>query len=113
VAVCALRGLDPAQARVLDVAKRPPLVSSAARAFIVGHPDGDGLQFSIADSELLDIDDAGKLVHYRTPTVGGSSQPVFDLDWNVFTVHTPGIPRRPACAERGHMPPTRASRSAR
>jgi hypothetical protein len=96
VAVCALRGLDPAKARVLDVAKRPPLVSSAARAFIVGHPDGDGLQFSIADSELLDIDDAGKLVHYRTPTVGGSSgSPVFDLDWNVFAVHHAGDPEAP------------------
>lgn len=95
VAICALRGLDP-KARVLDVAKRPPLVSSAARAFVVGHPDGDGLQFSIADSELLDIDDAGKLVHYRTPTVGGSSgSPVFDLDWNVFAVHHAGDAEAP------------------
>lgn len=90
VAVCTLAGLD-AKARVLDLAKRLPLVSPAARAFIVGHPDGDGLQFSIADSELLDIDDAGKLVHYRTPTVGGSSgSPVFDLDWQVFAMHHAG-----------------------
>lgn len=90
VTVCTLRGLDP-KARVLDVARRPPLVSSTARAFIIGHPDGDGLQFSIADSELLDIDDAGKLVHYRTPTVGGSSgSPVFDLDWTVFAIHHAG-----------------------
>jgi hypothetical protein len=96
VTICALRGLDAAKARVLDVARRAPLVSSAARAFVVGHPDGDGLQFSIADSELLDIDDAGKLVHYRTPTVGGSSgSPVFDLDWNVFAVHHAGDPEAP------------------
>lgn len=96
VAICTLRGLDP-KVRVLGVTRRPPLVSSTARAFIIGHPDGDGLQFSIADSELLDIDKDEKLVHYRTPTVGGSSgSPVFDLDWMVFAVHHAGdaeVPR--------------------
>lgn len=90
VAICALMGLTP-NAGVLGKAKRLPIVSTASRAFIIGHPDGDGLQFSIADSELLDIDDAGKLVHYRTPTVGGSSgSPVFDLDWQVFAIHHAG-----------------------
>ena len=96
VTVCTLLGMRP-DARVLEVAARPPPVSSAARAFIIGHPDGDGLQFSIADSELLDVDDVAKLVHYRTPTVGGSSgSPVFNPDWKVFAIHHAGdteVPR--------------------
>ena len=95
VTVCMLNGLG-AESHKLDLAKRLPMISSASRAYIVGHPEGSGLQFSIADSELLDIDDQQKLVHYRTPTVGGSSgSPVFDLDWNVFAIHHAGATDTP------------------
>lgn len=95
VTVCMLKGLG-AESHKLDLAKRLPMISSASRAYIVGHPEGSGLQFSIADNELLDIDDQQKLVHYRTPTVGGSSgSPVFDLDWNVFAIHHAGATDTP------------------
>ena len=101
VTVCMLKGLG-AESHKLDLAKRLPMISSASRAYIVGHPEGSGLQFSIADSELLDIDDQQKLVHYRTPTVGGSSgSPVFDLDWNVFAIHHAGATDTPRLHGKG------------
>ncbi|MCK7580470.1 MAG: serine protease [Chromatiales bacterium] len=49
-----------------------------AKAFVVGHPSGSGMQISLHDSQLLDIDDEQRLLHYRTPTEPGSSgNPVF------------------------------------
>ncbi len=95
VTICKLKDIG-VDSHMLDLAKGLPMISSASRAYIVGHPEGSGLQFSIADSELLDIDDQQKLVHYRTPTVGGSSgSPVFDLDWNVFAIHHAGATDTP------------------
>jgi hypothetical protein len=63
----------PADATTLPLALEPPTLFSAeknyaaARAYVLGHPEGDGLQVSIHDSELLDVDDTGVLTHYRTP----------------------------------------------
>lgn len=82
--------------RTLQPAKRLPVLDASVRAYVVGHPDGDGLQFSIGDNEVLDQDEAGKLVHYRTPTVGGSSgSPVFNADWAVFALHHAGSDTTP------------------
>jgi Trypsin-like peptidase domain len=62
-------------------------VESKAKAFVVGHPRGSGLQISLHDSLLLDIDDDERLMHYRTPTDPGSSEiPVFNTDWEVIGV---------------------------
>jgi V8-like Glu-specific endopeptidase len=90
VSICSLKG-QKLPSMTLDIVNRTPQPSTQSRAYIVGHPDGDGLQFSLADSELLDVCDDDKLIHYRTPTVGGSSgSPVFSSDWKVFAIHHAG-----------------------
>jgi V8-like Glu-specific endopeptidase len=59
------------------------------RIYIIGHPAGGTLQLSLQDNALLDFE--GRLLHYRTPTVGGSSgSPVFDSDWNLVGIHHAG-----------------------
>ena len=59
------------------------------RIYIIGHPAGGTLQLSLQDNALLDFE--GRLLHYRTPTVGGSSgSPVFDADWNLVGIHHAG-----------------------
>ncbi len=59
------------------------------RMYIIGHPAGGTLQLSLQDNALLDYDN--RLLHYRTPTVGGSSgSPVFDDNWNLVGIHHAG-----------------------
>lgn len=85
----------------LPLAKRLPLVESTARVYIIGHPGGRGLAFSLQDNTLIGHEgpDAGKptipgvcRVHYRAPTEGGSSgSPVFNaFDWAVIALHHSG-----------------------
>lgn len=81
----------PATARVLNKANNLPLIDGKGRVFVVGHPRGSGLQISLQDSRLLDIDDDERLVHYRTPTDPGSSgSPVFNSKWEVVALHHGG-----------------------
>ncbi|MGB7693504.1 MAG: serine protease, partial [Pseudolabrys sp.] len=57
--------------------------------YVVGHPLGGGLSFSLQDNLLLDWDQ--RLVHYRTPTEPGSSgSPVFDDQWRLIAIHHAG-----------------------
>jgi Trypsin-like peptidase domain/Tetratricopeptide Repeats-Sensor len=59
------------------------------RLYVVGHPLGGGLSFSLQDNLLLDWDH--RLVHYRTPTEPGSSgSPVFDDQWRLVAIHHAG-----------------------
>lgn len=96
VTLCRLGG-PRLPARTLTLATRVPQVSAQSRAYVIGHPDGDGLQFSVADSELLAASADGKLVHYRTPTVGGSSgSPVFNAEWKVYAIHHAGSDQAPS-----------------
>lgn len=82
--------MDP-QFTTLKIASTLPLIHEKSRAYVVGHPLGGGLQISMNDSQLLDIDDAERLVHYRTPTDPGSSgSPVFNTDWEVIGIHHGG-----------------------
>lgn len=67
---------------------------AAARAYVLGHPEGDGLQISLHDSEVIDIDAASMVVHYRTPTLGGNSgSPVLNSVGKVFALHHAGSER--------------------
>jgi hypothetical protein len=72
------------QAVELDV---PP-----QRVYIMGHPDGRDLEFSLHDNKLVDI--AQSFLRYRTPTEHGSSgSPVFEhLGWQVVALHHAGEP---------------------
>jgi hypothetical protein len=71
------------------LAKALPL--RGARVIVLGHPGGGTLSFSIADNELLDYEDAGFKLHYRTPTEGGSSgSPVFNQEWRLIGLHHAG-----------------------
>lgn len=71
------------------IAKRLPLVGKNQRVYIIGHPRGGGLSYSIDDNLLLDHE--RPKVHYRTPTEGGSSgSPVFNQDWDLIALHHAG-----------------------
>jgi len=84
------------QLKPLKPARGLPLVEKKAKAYVVGHPLGSGLQISLHDSVLLDIDDAERLVHYRTPTDPGSSgSPVFNTQWQVIGLHHGGSDETP------------------
>jgi hypothetical protein len=78
-----------------------PDAASKRRLYIIGHAGGNELAFSFEDNQLLDHE--GPLaghprqqgvirIHYRTPTVGGSSgSPVFvDNRWTAIGLHHSG-----------------------
>jgi V8-like Glu-specific endopeptidase len=71
------------------VAKNPPNVDGKQKVYIIGHPGGRTLSFSLHDNLLLDYDD--RFLHYRTPTEGGSSgSPVFNQQWKLIGLHHAG-----------------------
>jgi len=77
------------QANPYPIANRLPLVGKNQRVYVIGHPRGGGLSFSIDDNLLLDHEKPK--VHYRTPTEGGSSgSPVFNQQWDLIAVHHAG-----------------------
>lgn len=60
-----------------------------SRVYIIGHPSGRPLSFSIYDNQLLNA--PAPLLHYRTPTEGGSSgSPVFNRQWQLVGLHHAG-----------------------
>ena len=69
---------------------QPP--EPAPRLYIIGHPMGRDIEFSIQDNHLLACNET--LVHYRTPTEPGSSgSPVFESQrWRVVALHHGGSP---------------------
>ena len=59
------------------------------RLYIIGHPGGGDLSFSINDNLLIGWKDPR--LHYRTPTEPGSSgSPGFETERNVIAVHHSG-----------------------
>lgn len=79
-----------------------PMLSRKTKVFVVGHPSGDALQLSLHDSELLDICDHDRLLHYRTPTEPGSSgSPVFNTNWEVVALHHAGSSAMPRLRGKG------------
>lgn len=74
------------------VAPRLPLLDgSLQRVYVIGHPAGGTLCLSLQDNLFLDHDE--HLLHYRTPTAGGSSgSPVFNQQWELIGIHHKGGP---------------------
>jgi V8-like Glu-specific endopeptidase len=79
---------DVIPAPLASALPRKPLLNR--RAYVIGHPRGLAQpQFSMQDNVLLDYDD--RVVHYRSPTEGGSSgSPVFNNDWQLIGLHHAG-----------------------
>jgi S1-C subfamily serine protease len=79
----------------IPIGKRLPVADGEQRVYVIGHPLGGGLSFSLQDNTLLDHEDP--LVHYRAPTEPGSSgSPVFNSQWKLIALHHAGgtsIPR--------------------
>jgi V8-like Glu-specific endopeptidase len=71
------------------IAKTLPLPDGQQKVYVIGHPGGRSLSFSLNDNLLLDYDD--RLLHYRAPTEGGSSgSPVFTNQWKLIGLHHAG-----------------------
>ncbi len=84
----------------IPFSKRLPLIDGQQRLYVIGHPLGGGLSFSLQDNVLLDHE-APKL-HYRTPTEPGSSgSPVFDAKWRLVGLHHAGSPNMPRLHKQG------------
>lgn len=95
VTIVRLKGIAPDH-KVLKLAANVPLLDGKTKVYVIGHPEGGGLEISLTDSTLLDIDDAQRLMHYRTPTDPGSSgSPVFNTLWQVVALHHAGTDTMP------------------
>lgn len=88
--------IDDLDACVVRLKQQPtgispiPLATEAPakgdRIFIIGHPRGAGLSFSLSDNLLVDVNE--DFVHHRLATAPGSSgSPVFDEQWRLIGLH--------------------------
>jgi hypothetical protein len=72
-----------------EITDNLPANDGTARIYIIGHPGGGGLSYSVQDNLLLDY--ADPRLHYRTPTEGGSSgSPVYNARWQLIGLHHAG-----------------------
>jgi hypothetical protein len=71
------------------------MAEPAPRLYIIGHPGGRDLEFSLNDNYLIACNP--QKLHYRTPTEEGSSgSPVFDpVGWKVVGLHHSGRTKMP------------------
>ncbi len=73
----------------LPIATRLPQLNKNQRVYIIGHPRGGILSYSIDDNLVIDHEDPK--IHYRAPTEGGSSgSPVFNHTWDLLGIHHAG-----------------------
>ncbi len=95
--------LDPPVTGIVPCPLAPglPTPGNGARVYVIGHPRGAELSFSLQDNTLLDhdgpargqmFDSSLRRLHYTTPTEkGNSGSPVFDeANWEVIGLHRRG-----------------------
>ena len=71
------------------IARNMPKNSPESQIYVIGHPSGGTLAFSLQDNELINYDKSH--IWYRTPTEGGSSgSPIFNSQWELIGVHHKG-----------------------
>jgi hypothetical protein len=91
VTILRFTGSEPKLEHDLQVATNPPPVTEGAYVYVIGHPAGGGIKFSIRGNDLLAYDADMFKVHYTAPTEGGSSgSPVFNQAWQLMAVHHAG-----------------------
>ncbi len=82
---------SPSFDKPFRIAKSLPRINPerSQRVYVIGHPKGGRLSFSLHDNVLLDHE--VPKVHYRAPTEGGSSgSPVFNANWDLVALHHSG-----------------------
>lgn len=87
---------DPAVAALpsLEVAQWVPDPMPGSYVFVIGHPGGAELKFSIRGNDYVATDYVK--LHYTAPTEKGSSgSPVFDHEWRLIGVHHKGLASMP------------------
>jgi hypothetical protein len=86
----AFKNDPPAVAHLPISGKKIRFTDPPSRVYIIGHPGGRDLEFSIHDNVLLGCND--RLLHYRAATEGGSSgSPVFEAEaWRAVGLHHGG-----------------------
>jgi len=91
VTILGFVGPQPAIEYALEVAESPQPLTEGAYVYVIGHPAGGGIKFSIRGNDLLGYDADMFKVHYTAPTEGGSSgSPVFNQAWQLMAVHHAG-----------------------
>jgi hypothetical protein len=90
--VATLREEESIKVQLPSLDSRPSALGSrgrspSARVYLVGHPAGRGLEFSLSDTEVLDHELDGeprngpRRIHYKAPTEAGmSGSPVVDAE---------------------------------
>jgi V8-like Glu-specific endopeptidase len=85
------------------ITDKVPRADGAQRVYVVGHPRGRSLSYSLDDNVLLDTDD--RLLHYRAPTEpGNSGSPVFNRAWKIIGIHHAGRSDMPKLHGSGTYP---------
>ena len=68
------------------IARRLPQLTGTEHVYMIGHPSGGDLKFSLQDTYLLGQDETR--LHYRTPSEPGSGgSPIFNDDWELLGIH--------------------------
>ena len=75
--------------KAYPMAGEPPNANRRQRVYVIGHPLGGPLSYSLDDNLLLSVEDP--LLVYRAPTEHGSSgSPVFNDQWELVGIHRCG-----------------------
>jgi hypothetical protein len=73
----------------VDIHSALAVTEPPARVYVIGHPRGEGLSYSMYDNEIVTYDTP--YLFYRSPTLDGSSgSPLLSAQWTVLGIHHRG-----------------------